>query len=97
MSYLVSQIVKDWSQLLAVSAPRSVELDQNILFHVGDDVIKVLAHGNNNGAAVVVGDGLGLHVRLEFVGLDVVQELLQHFHSKTQIRHITPNSKFTNS
>jgi len=79
-SNLFSDLLVHRREFLAVSTPGSVELDQDVLVNLGDDVFKVLAYGNNNGAAVVIGDGLRLHVGLQFVGLEVLQELLEHLH-----------------
>jgi hypothetical protein len=41
---LLSELVPDRSKLLAVSAPRGVELDQNVLVFLVDDFVEVGAH-----------------------------------------------------
>lgn len=46
--HLLSQLVVFGLQVLAVSAPRSVELDQHVFAVVVDDGVEVLSHQNLN-------------------------------------------------
>lgn len=50
--HLLSQLLVLGLQVLAVSAPRSVELDQDVLAVVVDDGVKVLGHQDLNARQV---------------------------------------------
>jgi hypothetical protein len=63
------------SKGLAVTAPGSVELDQNILVGVHDNLIVVLCNNNSNGSIVLLRDRLGLDAGLDLAGNKVVKEL----------------------
>lgn len=46
--HLLSQLLEFGLQVLAVSAPRSVKLDQHVFAVVVDDGVKVLSHQDLN-------------------------------------------------
>jgi hypothetical protein len=61
-----TNLIIDRHQLLAVSAPGSIELDENILFGVEDDSVKVAGNeGGNRGLVPVLGEFLGQQVLLQ--------------------------------
>ena len=63
------------SKRLAVTAPGSVELDQDILVGVHDNLVVVLGDNNGDGTVVLLGDGLGLDAGVDLAGDKVVKEL----------------------
>ena len=71
---LLGELVPDGRELLAVTAPRGVVLDQHVLGLVEDELLEVLA--DDNGERAIVGLGLGrLEVGLDGAELDVIDEL----------------------
>jgi hypothetical protein len=60
---------------LAVSAPRGVELDQNILGIIHDNLLVVVGDHNGDGAIIGLGNGLGLDAGLDLSGKDILDEL----------------------
>ena len=58
----------------ANAPPGRVKLDEDVLARLHDDVVKVLADDGRDTAVVVLGDGLGLHVRLQLAGLKVLDK-----------------------
>ena len=80
VGHLLAQFVVDWSQLLAMAAPRSVELDQDVLAAVLDQVVEVLADGDLDTVVVGLGDGLGLDVGLQLAALELLEELPEGLH-----------------
>jgi hypothetical protein len=73
---ILTQLLVDGLELLAVSAPGRVELDEGVLAVVGDDLVEVLGYGDLDVAAVLR-DRLGLLERLEVIRLQVLHELLE--------------------
>ncbi|GMR60670.1 hypothetical protein PMAYCL1PPCAC_30865, partial [Pristionchus mayeri] len=68
---LLSQLLPGGNELLAVSAPGSVELDEDVLGGVTGDLLEVLSDESLHGALVpVLGDVLGHEMGLE-VALEV--------------------------
>ena len=63
------------SKRLAVTAPGSVELDQDILVGVHDNFVVILGDNNGDGTVVLLGDGLGLDAGVDLAGDKVVKEL----------------------
>lgn len=59
------QLIVGRSQLLAVAAPRSVELNQRIDAIVHDNFLEVLANGNLDGGIVAFGNRFRLDVGLQ--------------------------------
>jgi hypothetical protein len=60
---------------LAVTAPGSVELKEDILIIVDDDLLVVAAHDNGDGALLGLGNGLRLDARVNLSVKDVLNEL----------------------
>jgi hypothetical protein len=58
-----------------VSAPGSVELDQDILLVINDNLLVVATNNNGNRSLLSLGDGLGLQARLNLAVKDVLDEL----------------------
>lgn len=58
-----------------MSAPGSVELDQDILLVINDNLLVVATNNNCNRSLLSLGDGLGLQARLNFAVKDVLDEL----------------------
>lgn len=63
------------SKRLAVTAPGSVELDQDILVGVHDNFVVILGDNNGDRTVVLLGDGLGLDAGVDLAGDKVVKEL----------------------
>jgi hypothetical protein len=63
------------SKRLAVAAPGSVELNQNILVGVHDNLIVVLGNNNSDGTVLLLGNGLTLDARLDLASDKVIEEL----------------------
>lgn len=63
------------SKRLAVTAPGSVELDQDILVGVHDNFVVILGDNNGDGTVVLLGNGLGLDAGVDLAGDKVVKEL----------------------
>jgi hypothetical protein len=62
------------SKSLAVTAPGSVELDEDVLVVVDDDVLVVLGDNGGDGAVLGLGDGLRLDAGVDLAGEEVVDE-----------------------
>lgn len=62
------------SKSLAVTAPGSVELNENILLVVDDDLLVVLGDDGGDGAVVLLGNGLRLDGRLNLASEEVLDE-----------------------
>lgn len=60
---------------LAVTAPGSVELDENVLLVVNDNLLVVLAHNNGDWALLGLGDGLRLDAGVNLAVQNVLDEL----------------------
>lgn len=60
---------------LAVTAPGSVKLNQNVLVGVHDDLIVVLGNNNSDGTILLLGNGLRLDAGLNLAGNEAVKEL----------------------
>ena len=60
---------------LAVSAPRRVELEQDVLLVVDDELLVVLRDDDGDGSFLLLRDRLGLDARLDLAGDKVVEEL----------------------
>lgn len=58
-----------------MSAPGSVEFDEDILLVINDNLLVVAAHNHGNGAFLGLGDRLGLDARLYLAVQDVLDEL----------------------
>merc|ERR1719339_217895 len=56
--HFLSELLVDGSQLLAVSAPRGVELNQDILLRLGDQLVEVPGHSGLHALSLVVGQSL---------------------------------------
>jgi hypothetical protein len=77
---ILAYVTSDWNEVrfyirLAVSAPRGIELDQNILGIIHDDLLVVVGDHNGDGAIIGLGDGLGLDAGLNLSGKDILDEL----------------------
>jgi len=59
----------------AVTTPRGVELDKDILLRVHDNVLVVLCDNGGDGAIVLLGDWLALDAGLNLAGDKVIEEL----------------------
>jgi len=68
---VVAKLLVDGGELLAVTAPGGVELDEDVFASVLDDIVVVLADDDHD-VALVLGDGLGLDVRLGLAGDDTL-------------------------
>ena len=55
-----------WLQLLAVAAPRRVELDQDVLLLIHDDLVESVPHNDLHWSFVVLRGGLRLDDGLQF-------------------------------
>ena len=77
-SYLVflSELIPDWGEGFAVSAPWGVELDENVLGWVKDQVVEVLADDDLDGVGGVVWDLLRFQVTLDGAIQNTVDESL---------------------
>ena len=62
------------SKSLAVTAPGSVELNENVLVVVNNDVLVVLGNDDGDGAVVGLGDGLGLDGGVDLASEEVLDE-----------------------
>ena len=62
------------SKSLAVTAPGSVELNENILLVVDDDLLVVVGDDGGDGAVVLLGDRLRLDGRLNLTSKEVLDE-----------------------
>lgn len=60
---------------LAVTAPRGIELQQDILVIVDDELLVALADNNGDRALLGLGDGLGLDTRLDLALQNILDEL----------------------
>lgn len=67
--------VKGVNLRLAVSAPRSVELDEDILVLVHDDLLVGVGDDDGDWAVIRLWDGLGLDTRSNVTGDDTLNEL----------------------
>lgn len=59
---------------LAVSAPRRVELEKDILLVVDDEILVVLRNDDSDGAVLLLGYGLGLDARLDLACNEILDE-----------------------
>lgn len=71
-----SKLIVLGGESLAVTAPGSVELNEDILAVVEDNVVVALGDDDGNGALLGLGDGLRLDGRLNLASNEVVNELL---------------------
>jgi hypothetical protein len=71
---LLGQLVVLGSKGLAVSAPRGVELDENILLVVDDEVLVALGDDHGGTGLLLLGDGLALDAGLDLAGDKVLNE-----------------------
>jgi hypothetical protein len=60
---------------LAVSAPRSVELNEDILLIVDDNLLVVTSNNNGDRSLLGLRDRLGLNARLDLSVKDILDEL----------------------
>lgn len=67
--------VKGVNLRLAVSAPRSVELDEDILVLVHDDLLVGVGDDDGDWAVIRLWDSLGLDTRSNVTGDDTLNEL----------------------
>ena len=76
--YLVflSELIPDWGEGFAVSAPWGVELDEDVLGWVKDQVVEVLADDDLDGIGRVVWDLLRFQVTLDGAIQNTVDESL---------------------
>merc|ERR1719259_707778 len=75
-------------QRLAVSAPRSVELDQNVALGIVHHFVKILTNGNFEGTGVSVGGKrFRLEVRLQISGEEVADKRLESRHVEVARHH----------
>lgn len=72
---LGSELIVLGGESLAVTAPGSVELEEDILVVIEDNVVVALGNNNGDGALLGLGDGLGLDAGLNLAGNEVVDEL----------------------
>lgn len=71
-----SKLIVLGSESLAVTAPGSVELNEDILGVVKNNVVVALGDDDGDGALLGLGDGLRLDGRLDLAANEVVNELL---------------------
>jgi len=71
-----TELLPDGGERLAVAAPGSVVLDENVLGGVHDNRVEVVASQDLDGAVVVCGFGLGLKVGSEGAGLELINVVL---------------------
>ena len=81
-SHLVSQLLVDWCQLLAVSAPWGVELNQHVLGVLHHQLVKVLGDGHLGVGLGVVGQGFGFDVGVNLAGFQQGHEGLEGFNGE---------------
>merc|ERR1719392_116936 len=73
----LSEFVPNWSQLLAMSAPWSIEFNKDILFCVHGNLVEVLAHQNLDSFLVpILRNLLGHEVLLQVSSQEVGDKLL---------------------
>lgn len=72
-SVLLGQLVVLGGKSLAVAAPRSVELEEDVLLVVDDEVLVALGDDDGGRALLLFGDGLALDAGLD-LALDVVRD-----------------------
>lgn len=71
-----SKLIVLGSESLAVTAPGSVELNEDILGVIKDNVVVALGDDDGDGALLGLGDGLRLDGRLNLASNEVIDELL---------------------
>ena len=74
-SDLLGQLNVDWGQLLTVSAPRSIGLQQDVLIGSQDQRLESLSDDDLDRLVVALGNGGRLIVNLELVILEVLEGL----------------------
>lgn len=74
--YLVflAELLPDWGEGFAVTAPWGIELNEDVLGWVEDDIVEVLANDNLDGVVGVVWDLLGFQVTLDGAIQNTVDE-----------------------
>jgi len=85
---LLGQLLVDGGQLLAVTAPWGVELDERVLAVVDHQLVKVLGHGHLDGSVVRLGNSLTLDVRLQLVGQQLLNKVLQVLHGELVLQGV---------
>ena len=71
---LLGQLIVLGGKGLAVSAPRGVELNENVLLVVDDEVLVALGDDHSGTGLLLLGDGLALDAGLDLAGDEVVNE-----------------------
>lgn len=77
-----TKLLPDWSELLAVSAPWGIELDEHVLLGVLDDLLELLSDEDGDWAVIALWDWLRLERWLEGSGDDVIGELGNGFNGE---------------
>jgi len=74
VSEVLGELVVDGGELLAVTAPGGVELDEHVLGVVQDYGVEALADEDNDVSFLLLGDFLGFKAGSELSGFPVVDE-----------------------
>ena len=72
----LTELLPDWGEGFAVSAPWGIELNKNVLGWVQNQIVEVLANDDLDGIARVVWDLLGFQVTLDGAIQNTVDESL---------------------
>lgn len=82
MSELSSKLVPLRGKLLAVTAPGSIVLNEDIIVIINDNFLEILSDNSLNRLAVISGNILTLKERLERARLEVVNKLVNGINSE---------------